>query len=566
MCCRRREGESCCFGVGKDGERIPWIKSWGADLFFGGLILISAALLGLDIELGLRGVEEWRQELFWIQFGLLIIFVLELLLRVHTEGCRYLLIFANLLDALIISCSIAEYVVFFALGESVLLGALSVMRIFRLLRILRVVRLIRVCPKLYKICTSLVSAVRAVSWVFLLLFVFMYISALSCTVLLSNSKVPLVRDNFGSVFPSLYIHFVILTVEGFPELVAAIAQENGWLWYIYFVCYILFTNVMVMNTVTGVICQTVVSHGSVDAGAKAQCYKEFDKLKEVVLDCILLEGFRYDVHDEMSYEIFQVVMRNPGVRASFDAVDVCLDLEEEQLFNIIDENGDGKLSFDEFFMSLWRLRGSKDRLHSLLVQSDIVQTHKQLRDRVAQMSETLVACHAEECSQLRETLTERCQSLGQRLQEQLQQQKEQKKEEPQELARKQLLQLLQSAGAATATARATLTRLEEEISVKRSRVSELKVQVQEKMRMQEVEDEEDTSPSAASAQLEVEVEESGVEAQVPDECSPISGPGGPELAFPKPSDRGVTSVTSVAVRHGRPAVLTVRTGATLKGM
>lgn len=53
----------------------------------------------------------------------------------------------------------------------------------------------------------------------------MYISALSCTVLLSNSQVPLIRDNFGGVFPSLYIHFVILTVEGFPELVAAIAED-----------------------------------------------------------------------------------------------------------------------------------------------------------------------------------------------------------------------------------------------------------------------------------------------------------------------------------------------------
>mmetsp|Transcript_1690 Transcript_1690/g.3543 ORF Transcript_1690/g.3543 Transcript_1690/m.3543 type:complete len:617 (-) Transcript_1690:117-1967(-) len=494
MCCRRfRETVT-----DEDGDHVPLIKTWAADLFFGILIVVSALLLGVDIELSLQQINTFKDVLFWIEFGFLVMFVVELIMRVWVDGCKYFLFFPNLLDTFIIGCSVVEYIVIAAVGDDVEISALSLMRIFRLLRILRVIRLIRVCPKLYRICTSLVAAVRAVSWVFLLLFVFMYISALSCTVLLSNSQVPLIRDNFGGVFPSLYIHFVILTVEGFPELVAAIAEESGWLWYIYFCCYILFTNVMVMNTVTGVICQTVVSQGSADPGAKAQCFKEFDKLKEVVLDCMLLEGLSYDVHDEMSFEVFQQVMRNPGVRASFDAVEVCLDLEEEQLFNIIDENGDGKLSFEEFFLSLWRLRGSKERLHSLLVQSDIVHTHKRMRDRVAQMSEDLQACSSQECEMLSSALTERCREMKGRLEEQLQRQQTLRKDEPRELAKKQLTDLLESMQDATATARTTLSKLEEEILAKRSRIVELKERVQTKMMMQEIEDDvETTSPTSS---------------------------------------------------------------------
>jgi len=496
MCCRRHRDPL-------DEDDVPWIKTWAADLFFGILIVVSSLLLGVDIELGLQQINAWRDALFWIQLGFLIMFVVELIMRVAVDGCKYFWFFPNLLDTFIIGCSVVEYIVA-AAGTAVDISALSLMRIFRLLRILRVIRLIRVCPKLYRICTSLVAAVRAVSWVFLLLFVFMYISALSCTVLLSNSKVPLIRDNFGAVFPSLYIHFVILTVEGFPELVGAIAEENGWLWYIYFCCYILFTNVMVMNTVTGVICQTVVSQGSTDPGAKAQVFKEFDKLKEVVLDCMLLEGLNYE--EEMSFEVFQQVMRNPGVRASFDAVEVCLDLEEEQLFSIIDENADGKLSFEEFFLSLWRLRGSKERLHSLLVQSDVVHTHKRLRERVAQMSEDLQSCSSQECETIGFALTERCREMRQRIEEQLQQQQTLRKDEPRELAKKQLTELLQSTKDATSTAKATLSKLEEEISATRSRIVELKVQVQKKMSMQEIEDENDEATPTSSHQDEVEAE------------------------------------------------------------
>lgn len=506
-CCRRREGltEACCRPVDKDGQRIPWIHSPASDVFFTVLIVLSTILLGVDIELGLRQVaEDWRDVINWVQFGLLLVFVLELFLRVCTDGCRYFLSLANLLDAFIIFCSLAEYVVVAAIGQGVLLNTLAVMRIFRLLRILRVIRLVRVCPQLYSICINLVSAIRAVSWVFLLLFVFMYISALSCTVLLAGAKDDIIRTNFGSVFASIYIHFVILTVEGFPEIVAAIAEEFGWLWYVYFVGYILFTNIMIMNTVTGVICQTVVSHSAMDAGVKAQSYREFEKLKEVVLDCMVLEGLQYDVNESMDFDMFRQVMRNPGVRACFDAVDICLDLSEEQLFSIIDENGDGELSFDEFFQSLWRLRGSKERLHSLLVQADIVHTHKRLKERMVQLTEDLEDYHREECAELREQLESRVQAMVDGL-EAHRGEAQKAREEEEESTRLELSHLLDSAHEAAETARETLSSLEEQIAVKRKRVADLQAQLAEQ-RLREIRDVEEVSAPQESAQAPSDVD------------------------------------------------------------
>ncbi|OLP87284.1 Ankyrin-2 [Symbiodinium microadriaticum] len=155
------------------------------------------------------------------------------------------------------------------------------------------------------------------------------------------------------------------------------------------------------------------------------------------------KGLQYDVNESMDFDMFRQVMRNPGVRACFDAVDICLDLSEEQLFSIIDENGDGELSFDEFFQSLWRLRGSKERLHSLLVQADIVHTHKRLKERMVQLTEDLEDYHREECAELREQLESRVQAMVDGL------------EEEEESTRLELSHLLDSAHEAAETASAT---------------------------------------------------------------------------------------------------------------
>lgn len=77
----------------EDGDHVPLIKTWAADLFFGILIVVSALLLGVDIELSLQQINTFKDVLFWIQFGFLVMFVVELIMRVWVDGCKYFLFF-----------------------------------------------------------------------------------------------------------------------------------------------------------------------------------------------------------------------------------------------------------------------------------------------------------------------------------------------------------------------------------------------------------------------------------------------------------------------------------------
>ncbi|CAE7621624.1 ngb1 [Symbiodinium sp. CCMP2592] len=236
--------------------------------------------------------------------------------------------------------------------------------------------------------------------------------------------------------------------------------------------------------------------------------KVWKLIKETMLSqeppSTVLKGLQYDVNESMDFDMFRQVMRNPGVRACFDAVDICLDLSEEQLFSIIDENGDGELSFDEFFQSLWRLRGSKERLHSLLVQADIVHTHRRLKDRMVQLTEDLEDYHREECAELREQLESRVQAMVDGL-EAHRGEAQKAREEEEESARLELSHLLDSAHEAAETARETLSTLEEQIAVKRKRVADLQAQLAEQ-RLREIRDAEEASTPQESAQAPSEVE------------------------------------------------------------
>lgn len=45
----------------------PVFKLQVADVWFGVLIILSAILLGVDVELSLQGIETFSDAIFWIQ-------------------------------------------------------------------------------------------------------------------------------------------------------------------------------------------------------------------------------------------------------------------------------------------------------------------------------------------------------------------------------------------------------------------------------------------------------------------------------------------------------------------
>lgn len=471
VCCRRQ--------CGKDPGQVPWIQTQNANLFFGTLIVLNAALLGVDIEVALQSgrsstqsaqdLSWWRTAILIVQCCFTLVFLFELLLRVLADGLSSFSWRrpAYILDALVILCSAVEYSVVLAIG----LQRYSEMRaasILRVVSLFRLVRLLIVWPQLKQICSNFLLSLRATFWVFCLLLVMMYMCALVCTTLLGD----ILREDFGSISVSIYTHFMILTMEGYPDVVAAAAEESGWFWYVYFIGYILFTNVMLMNLVTGIICESVIRRGEQGDKAHQQWLREFEKFQEVVFGCMTEAGL--SLTDEMDFEQFKKVMRLEGIRLACQSMDICLELEDEHLFNIIDEDRSGKLSMEEFFVSFSRLRGSKEKIHSLLVQADVVQTHHATVAELEKSVKMTLDFSETVSARLETEFSQRLQPLKARLDKEMTAEVSDSLQREEVEGRMKLQGLLKTMEASNIAASGALSGLQGEILASRERITVLK--------------------------------------------------------------------------------------------
>jgi len=355
-------------------------------MVFALFILANAIVLGVEIEISLQSGGESGPVLFWIQVCFYLVFVVELVLRICADGAGFFSIYnlSGLFDFFIVTSTTAEYAMLLLWSNSSAFSAISVMRVFRLLRIGRIVRILHICPELYLLTSSLASSVQTVFWVFCLLIIVMYICALACTAQLGQEAS--LRDYFGSIDRSCFTHFMILTLEGYPA-VAKAAGETSSIWYVYIVAFILFSSVVLINLVTGIVVECVCDKSR---EIELDCHEllvDAKRFHRVFGDCCIGAGVPTD--EDIGLDQFRRLYRSQAVRAVLYALDISLDVEDFELFEIIDEDNVGSVTFDELIDALLRLQGSKDFVHSIFVQGALVRESKRLEDRLGVVEESL---------------------------------------------------------------------------------------------------------------------------------------------------------------------------------
>jgi len=485
---------SRCPSLRRPGEEdLPWIKTQAASLFFGGAIILNALLLIVEKEVSLQTGQDTNVLLMVVQLVLLVVFIVELVMQVSANGWGYFSLSdpGGLLDALVIAISIVEYIMLPFSRERSSLKVASVMRILRLMRVSRILRLLSRCPELSLLLCGLASSLRAVFWSFIALVILMYVGALVCAMELGRSDDNAdLRKYFGSVPSSFYTHFMVVTLEGYPA-VAHSAGEVSWIWYVYLVCFIIFTNIVTLNLVTGIICNNVTEF-SADAKLQAKQYEEESRMFEEVLHDIFI-NLGFPTASDICFDKFQEIIRSQSVREAINTLDICLDIDDAQLFQLLDEDGSASLSFDEFVRSLLRLRGSKSAMHSLLVQGDIISGGKQVREQFHKATRAISIASRKHTDALKEVSVNCARHLVKLFQkakskapprDHVKEQRQKQHQKVREVVLARLAEVVPSLEQNAAEASTALHRLGEQLSESRRRVSKMKEQI--RMRTQYV--------------------------------------------------------------------------------
>ncbi|MCG9759138.1 MULTISPECIES: ion transporter [Pseudoalteromonas] len=200
------------------------------------VILFNAVTLGLETtQFGKNNAALLHK----IDFVILMIFTLELLLKLIVYRLKFFKSGWNIFDFVIVAISWAPST-----------GALSVLRAFRILRVLR---LFSVVPQMRRVIGALGHSLPGMASVIGVLGIVFYVSAVLTTKLFGQHPDPNMQEWFGSIGASAYTLFQVMTLESWSMGIVRPTMElfpQSWL---FFVPFIIITSFAVLNLFIGII-------------------------------------------------------------------------------------------------------------------------------------------------------------------------------------------------------------------------------------------------------------------------------------------------------------------------
>lgn len=214
-----------------------WIESSPVQNFIIGVIIFNAITLGLETSTTVMRLAGGPLKL--IEQIVLVVFVVEILIKLYAHGPRFFRNGWNVFDFIIVGIA--------------LMPATGPFAILRALRILRVLRLLTKIDRLRRIIESLLRAIPSIGWILFLLAMVFYIFGVMGTQLFAASF----PETFGTLGHTLYTLFQVMTLESWSMGISRPVMEVFPYAWIYFVFFVLITAFVVLNLFIGIIVSTM---------------------------------------------------------------------------------------------------------------------------------------------------------------------------------------------------------------------------------------------------------------------------------------------------------------------
>jgi voltage-gated sodium channel len=217
-----------------------------------GLIVINALVMGLETWPALAA--RWSQTFSLVNGVVQSLFVAEIVVRVLAHGQRPLEFFRN-------GWNIFDFSV---VALSLLPAAGPLANIARLARVLRVGRLISGVPELRLIIETMLRSIPSMAHIVLLVALLIYVYGVIGHHLFSKVD----PEHWGTLGRAAQTLFVVITLEGWVELMSASVEATPWAW-LYYVSFIVIAVFVVINLFIAVVLNNLEKVRSEMADAEA---------------------------------------------------------------------------------------------------------------------------------------------------------------------------------------------------------------------------------------------------------------------------------------------------------
>lgn len=240
-----------------------WLDQPRVRNFIIGIIVINAILLGMETSQTL--MHQAGGLITTLDMICLVIFVIELALKLFALGPRFFRNGWNIFDFLIVSVSLMP-------------GAQS-LSVLRALRIMRLLRVISAAPRLQRVVEGFITALPGMGSVFLLMAMIFYIGSVMATKLFAESF----PQWFGSLGQSAYSLFQIMTLESWSMgIVRPVMEVYPYAWG-FFVPFIMMTTFAVVNLLVGLIVNSMQDAHGAEESERTDAYRDevLERLRDI---------------------------------------------------------------------------------------------------------------------------------------------------------------------------------------------------------------------------------------------------------------------------------------------
>eukprot|EP00746_Dinoflagellata_sp_MGD_P000469 gnl/MRDRNA2_/MRDRNA2_100833_c0_seq1.p1 gnl/MRDRNA2_/MRDRNA2_100833_c0~~gnl/MRDRNA2_/MRDRNA2_100833_c0_seq1.p1 ORF type:complete len:439 (+),score=70.39 gnl/MRDRNA2_/MRDRNA2_100833_c0_seq1:179-1495(+) len=356
---------------------IPWIDRPSVDIVVCSVVVLSAILMGVELDMSPKEATTISDRLAWyvmeVIFGL--IFMIELSFRLKVHRFEYFKTTMNIFDAFMVLLTILDTFILSPMEAGGSTRAVGVLRIIRMVRLVRLIRLLPHFKELWLVVNGLANSMKTLSWTSILLMVTLYFFGIFATMQIGqNDELYNVYYEetsghwdheiyFGTIPRSMLTFFQICVLDEWSENIVRHVKFNqpGMEWM--FVAFIFFTSFGILNIVVGVIVENVLMMAKV-SDIKIKKKREKDRMRVLNHLRDFFEQSDEDGSGTLSLEEVQVAMDNPENRKRLALMDLPID-EPTELFTLLDVDNSGEISIDEFISGCMRIKGtakSKDIL------------------------------------------------------------------------------------------------------------------------------------------------------------------------------------------------------------
>lgn len=385
-----------------DKNEEVWVEKPWFDLIFASVIMSNTIVIGLEVDLGDPDDRHW----IWyvLENTFVVAFIVEIVLKVYYLTWRWFLIdiFWNNFTVLICLLAIIDAWILAPLGLHGKLRMLSLLRVVGMARLLRVIHQYRNLKELRMVMQGLLGSLGMLAWTVVLVFVFLYVSAVFMTstvgrnvekygdfAFLTNGWDH--EEWFGTVGRSMITLLQCMTRDSWSSDIARRTIDNQWHMAFFWLCFMLITTYGLCNCVVSVIVEQTLSaaksnENRVKTREDRQRRAELEGLREI----FMLADVNGD--GDLDLKEFMNAVSNPEILWRLRQLDLPID-DATRLFQVIDGPGNRTLTMTEFIEGCTKLKGparSRDLL-AISAQCDTLQTKMSMLGAQLQDGERMLA-------------------------------------------------------------------------------------------------------------------------------------------------------------------------------